>query len=365
MRALAAILESFEAPLALREIEIPPLRDGQVLVEVAAAGVCGSDVHMWRGLDPRTPLPIILGHEGAGRVVETCGPRADIHGDPVSPGDRIVWERGVTCGACHACAVLGEPSLCSSRWAYGIHRSSQESPFLNGCYATHIVLDARTHLIPLQAEEDPAHFVAACCSGATAAHALDLAPVTVGDTVVILGPGPLGAFAAALARAAGAERVIVIGGTPERLALCARLGATHTLDRHAATAAQRLEIVRELTHGRGADLVLEASGSVAAASEALDLVRVGGSLALVGFGTPVGPMSLEPFEQIVRRNVRVQGVWVSDVRHTLRAISVVRQHREALAELVTHRFALQEATAALQAVEARDAAKVVLEPSVA
>jgi threonine dehydrogenase-like Zn-dependent dehydrogenase len=362
MQAVAAILERFDAPLALREIEIPPLAEGQVLVEIAAAGVCGSDVHMWRGQDPRTPLPIILGHEGVGRVVETRGARRDIYGQEVGPGDLITWERGVTCGVCHACAVLGEPSLCSRRWVYGIYRSAQEPPYLNGCYATHIVLDARTHLIPLRQGDDPARFVAACCSGATAAHAFDLTPVRIGDTVVILGPGPLGAFAAALARANGAERIIVIGGTPERLQLCAHLGATHTLDRRASSAPERRAAILDLTQGRGADLVVEASGSVAAAHEGLDLVRHGGSLALVGFGTPVGAMSLAPFEQLVRKNVRVQGVWVSDVRHTLQAISLVRQHPEAFARLVTHRFPLEEATAALEAVEERGAAKVVLEP---
>ncbi len=362
MQAMAAILERFDTPLAWREIEVPPLAEGQVLVELAAAGVCGSDVHMWRGQDPRTPLPIILGHEGVGRVVDLRGPRRDIYGQQVAPGDLITWERGVTCGACYACAVLGEPSLCSQRWVYGIYRSAQEPPYLNGCYATHIILDARTHLIPLQQGEDPARFVAACCSGATAAHAFDLSPVRIGDTVVILGPGPLGAFAVALARARGAQGIVVIGGTPERLALCGHMGATHTLDRHATTAAERRAALLELTQGRGADLVVEASGSVAAAQEGLDLVRQGGSLALVGFGTPVGSLSLEPFEQIVRKNVRVQGVWVSDVRHTLQAISLVRQHPEAFARLVTHRFPLSQATAALEAVEQRDAAKVVLEP---
>lgn len=363
MQARAAILERFDAPLVLREIEIPPLAEGQVLVEIAAAGVCGSDVHMWRGQDPRTPLPIILGHEGVGRVVEARGLRQDIYGQAIAPGDLITWERGVTCGVCHACAVLGEPALCSQRWVYGIHHSVQEPPYLNGCYASHIILDPRTHLIRLQPDDDPALFVAACCSGATAAHALDLTPAQIGDTVVILGPGPLGAFAAGLARASGAEHVIVIGGTPERLALCIQMGATLTLNRRATTAEARRAAILELTQGRGADLVIEASGSVAAATEGLDLVRHGGSLALVGFGTPVGAMTLAPFEQLVRKNVRVQGVWVSDIRHTLRAISLVRQNPAALTQLVTHRFPLEEATAALLAVEGRGAAKVVLEPT--
>lgn len=362
MKAEAAILQAFNEPLVLKEIEIPRLGRGQMLVQVEAAGVCGSDVHMWRGKDPRTPLPMILGHEGVGRVVDIEGEKRDVHGRPVDVGGLVLWERGVVCGTCYYCAVLHEPALCPHRWVYGISRSCEEPPYLNGCYATHMILDAHTAIIPLGDLQDPARYVAASCSGATAAHSFALSPVQVGDTVVILGPGPLGAFCVALARADGAERIVIIGGTEARLAVCRNLGATHILNRHEGDPSERLEMVRGLTKGRGADLVVEASGSVAAAREGLNLVRPGGTLSLVGFGTPVGEMTLSPFEQVVRKNVRVQGVWVSDVRHTLRAVSLLRQHEAAFAELVTHRFSLDEATSALQAVADREAMKAVLMP---
>lgn len=362
MLATAAILRAFNRPLAIEPIIVPPLEPGQVLVAVEAAGVCGSDVHMWRGYDPRTPLPMILGHEGVGRVVDLHGARRDVHGGSVALGQRVLWERGVSCGECFYCAVLGQPSLCPHRWAYGIHRSCEAPPHLNGCYATHVILDARTPLFPIAEGEDPASFVAASCSGATAAHGFDLSPAGIGDVVVILGPGPLGAFSAALARHAGASEVIVIGGTPARLDLCRRLGTTLTIDRRTTDAAERLERVRDLTHGRGADLVVEASGSVVAAQEALTLVRPGGALSLVGFGAPAGAMSVLPFEEVVRRGVRVQGVWVSDARHTARAIALIRRQPEAFAALVTHRLPLDAATTALEAVAGRDAMKAVLLP---
>jgi len=305
MKACAAVLTEFNRPLDLREIAAPVLGAGQLLVEILAAGVCGSDVHMWRGKDPRTPLPIILGHEGVGRVVDVRGPRCDVYGAPVSPGDRIIWERGVACGRCYACAVLHQPSLCENRWAYGIHRSLHDEPHLNGCYASHIILDARTDLVPLLPDDDPSLLVAASCSGATAAHTFDLVETRVGDTVVVF----------------------------------------------------------DLSKGRGADLVIEASGSISAAEEGLDLVRRGGALALVGFGTPVGAMSLLPFEQVVQRNVQFQGVWVSDLRHLLRAMSVLRAYANDLSGLVTRRCSLAQATEALEAVESRRALKVVLVPS--
>ncbi|MGI5916413.1 MAG: zinc-binding dehydrogenase [Anaerolineae bacterium] len=366
MKARAAIMRAFNTPLSLEEVDIPPLEPGQVLVQVDVAGVCGSDVHMWRGHDPRTPLPIILGHEGLGRVVDINGPKHDLNGRSIQPGDRILWERGVTCGRCYYCAVLKQPSLCPHRWAYGIHRSFEQPPHLNGCYADHIILDAATHLISLDGiladDDDPAPLVAASCSGATAAHGFDLLPTRVGDTVVILGPGPLGAFSVLLARAAGAAEIVVIGGTGPRLDLCARLGATRVLNRRETELSHRIEAVRDLTHGRGADLVVEASGSIDAVREGLDLVRRGGGLSLVGIGAPVGEMPLSPFEDVVQRNVRVQGVWVSDVTHTLQAMALVRRYAADLEGFISHRFPLDQATAALEAVAGRDAIKAVLVP---
>lgn len=363
MLAQAAVLHRFGEPLRLQELAVPPLLPGQALVEVVAAGVCGSDVHMWQGRDPRTPLPMILGHEGVGRLVDAHGPRCDVYGQPLSAGDLVLWERGVTCGVCYYCAVKHEPALCSQRWAYGIHRSLLEPPYLNGCYATHLVLDARTPLVALQPGDDPALLASAVCSGATAAHGLALSPVEIGDAVVVYGPGPVGIYSTLLARASGAEQVIVIGGTGPRLDFCRQVGATTVLNRHALTAEQRRQAVFDLTHGLGADLVIEASGSLAAAREGLDLLRHGGALSLVGFGEPVGELALPPFETIVRKNVRVQGVWVSDLAHTLRAVSLARQHGALLAGLVSRRFALAEATAALQAVGERDVIKAVLTPN--
>ncbi|MHB0859111.1 MAG: zinc-binding dehydrogenase [Anaerolineae bacterium] len=365
MKARAAVLRAFGQPLSLEEIDIPVLSQGQALAAIDAAGVCGSDVHMWRGDDPRTPLPMILGHEGIGRLVEVAGERHDVNGRPVHAGQRVLWERGVTCGRCHFCAVLKEPALCPQRWVYGIHRGLNVPPHLNGCYTTHLVLDASSVLFPVgeDGDEDAAVLVAASCSGATAAHGLDLCPVRQGDTVVVFGPGPLGAFVVALASAAGAAHIVVVGGTPERLALCQRLGATQVLHRNATDADERRTVVWELAHGRGADLVVEAAGSVAAAQEGLGLVRSGGALLLVGFGTPVGDMTITPFEDVVRKNVRVQGVWVSDARHTFQALSLVRSRPEDFAALVTHRYSLEEGSQALKAMASHDAMKVVLEPA--
>ena len=95
MKSKAMVLTGFRQPLEMQEFEIPALKEGQILIKLDAIGVCGSDVHMWKGEDPRTPLPIILGHEGVGTIVDMHGPKNSIYGEALKEGDRILWHRGM------------------------------------------------------------------------------------------------------------------------------------------------------------------------------------------------------------------------------------------------------------------------------
>ena len=147
MRAFAAVLEAFNAPLVWREFEVLPPSPGGLTVKIEAAGICGSDLHMWEGKDPRTPLPIILGHEAVGRVMASGGEKRDITGRIVREGDLIAWDRGVTCGECYYCVARKEPYLCSNRRVYGINLSCAEPPYLLGGYAEMIQLLPRTNVL--------------------------------------------------------------------------------------------------------------------------------------------------------------------------------------------------------------------------
>ncbi|MEW6357236.1 MAG: zinc-binding dehydrogenase [Planctomycetota bacterium] len=358
--AHAMVMTEFKQPLEWREFPMPPVGEGEVLVRITAAGVCGSDVHMWSGEDPRTPKPIILGHEGAGEVVAIGGRKNTFDGEPLKPGDKVLWNRGVVCGKCYWCAK-NDPSLCPNRWVYGIHKRCDAPPHLNGCYAEHVLLDRRTDVFKIDTD-DLGVYVPASCSGATAAHAVELCPVSAGDTVVVQGPGPLGLFLIAFAAQAGAGHVVVIGGTPDRLAMCRAMGATHSLNRKDTTPDERRNFIMDLTDGRGADVVYEAVGVAEAVEEGVRLVRNGGAYALTGFGQPGGAATLDCFAAIVRRNLRLQGVWVSHTKHTKQAIDLVAAHREKFKDIITHRFPLKEANKALEAMLTKSALKIVLEP---
>lgn len=357
MKNRAMVLEAFNRPLVMREFAIPALTEGQVLVKITAAGVCGSDVHMWQGQDPRTPLPIVLGHEGVGEIVAMHGPKNTVHGEPLKTGDRILWHRSVSCGSCYYCAVRHEPWLCQSRKVYGIN-----IPGANGCYAEYLALLPGTDIFKIDAAVDPAVLVSASCSGSTVAHAFDLQAPRYGDTVLVQGPGPLGLYAAAFARQMGAGTVIVIGGAPNRLAVCTEFGADLVLNRRQTTAEERRDIILQHTHGRGVDLAIEAVGDPSAVHEGLKLVRPGGAYLSVGFSQPPGGCQVDFFQEVVRKNLRIQGVWVSSTRHTERSLQLVLKSPGLFAKLVTHRFSLSAADEALAAMAARDALKAVLIP---
>ncbi len=362
MESKAMVLEKFNQPLGVRTFPIPRLQDGEVLVRIEAAGVCGSDVHMWEGRDPRIRLPMILGHEGVGEIVEMAGEKRDVHGKPLRAGDKVLWNRGVTCGHCYFCKVKMEPSLCPHRWVYGIHTSCAEPPYLTGNYAEFLPLDRRIDLFKIGADVDLDALVPASCSGATAAHAFDLSEMESGDSVVIQGVGPLGIFAVAFARSLGASEIIVIGGTEERLKMCKAFGATLLLNRNRLSKQERKEAVLEATQGRGVDLAFEMAGEPDAMKEGISLVRTGGACVTAGFGEPHGTVELDCFHEIGRKNLRLQGVWVSEARHTHMALQLILKRMGDFKKLITHRFPLAQANEAIQVMKTKEAVKAILLP---
>ena len=362
MKATVLALEQYNQPLVRREVEIPALAKGQVLVKLTAAGVCGSDVHMWKGEDSRLRLPMVLGHEGVGIVAALGGPKLTIDGKELHEGDPVIWNRGVSCGECYYCKVLKETSFCPRRKVVGINLSLNDPPYLNGCFADHIILAEGTDFYLIPPGIDPAVLVTASCSGATAAHAFDLVRPEPGETVVIIGPGPLGLFAVALAKAYGAGQVVLTGGSQSRLGLGKVFGADLVLDRNKLSAAERRELIFEITGGRGADMIVETSGTAAGLEEAIGLTRMGGSVLSVGASQPGGTFLFDGFEDLTRRNLRLQGVWVSDARHFDRAVRLVLNNPDLFAKMVTHRFRLSQANEALAAVDRREAVKAILLP---
>lgn len=358
----AAVITEFKAPLQLTEFPKPGVGCGEVLIRMTAAGICGSDVHTWMGEDPRTILPMIPGHEGVGVIEEMGGAKLDLYGRELRVGDPVIWDRSIVCGQCYFCAVKQLPNLCRNRWVYGIHRGCSEPPHLNGCYADHILLVGSTKIISLAdwGEFDPATLVSAGCSGATSANAIELADIKMGDTVVVQGAGPLGIYLVGYARARGAENVIVIEGVKTRMELARRMGANIILDFTSTTPEERKEAVMSVTHGYGADAGFEAVGRPEPVIEGIDLVRRGGSYMSVGTAVPMGTIPVDIYHQIVLKQLKLQGAWCNDTRHIVQALNLVKQNPDIFADMITHRFPLEQANEALQTMVKREAIKTAI-----
>jgi threonine dehydrogenase-like Zn-dependent dehydrogenase len=363
LQVKAAVMTAFKAPLELIDYPKPNVGDGEVLVRMTAAGICGSDVHMWMGEDPRTPLPMILGHEGVGVIEEIGGGvKLDLYGRKLSVGEPVIWDRAVVCGQCWFCAVKQLPNMCRSRWVYGIHRGCADSPHLNGCYADHILLAGNTKIISLPdwGSFDAATLVSAGCSGATSANAVELANIQIGDNVLIQGAGPLGLYLVGYARAKGAGSVIVIEGVKARMELARRLGADVILDFGSTTAEERKAAVMDATRGLGADVGFEAVGRPEPVLEGIDLVRRGGAYLSVGTAVPMGTIAVDLYYQIVLKQLRLQGVWTNDTRHIVQALQLVRRNPRVFADMITHRYPIDQANEALQSMAERKAIKTAI-----
>ncbi len=348
----SVVLERFGEPVVVREAE---LGDGLV-AHVEFGGVCGTDVHLQAGRLP-IQVPVVLGHEGVGRVGAT-GPgfEHDAYGTPLQPGDRIAWASSIACGACYYCRDAQEPTLCERRRIYGITRA--------GSWADSIELEPGTTVVRLSDAQPSEAVIALGCAGPTVVHGLlHIAPVRPGESVVVQGAGPVGLAAAMYAQLAGARPVVIIGAPAGRLTLAASLGVgDERLNIDELDVGARLKAVRELTGGRGADLVVECTGVPAAVPEALELARPAGRVLVLGQYTDHGPTPINP-HLITRKQLSVLGSWAFSAAHYLEYVRTVPQllERFELQRLITT-FPLDRAQEALAAARAGEVGKAVLVP---
>ncbi len=364
--AKAAVLEKFGAPLTLQDYDLPArLEPGAALVRTEMAGICGTDVHLWKGELP-IALPVILGHETVGRIVELgAGLECDWTSQPLKVGDRVTWTSATSCGQCYYCREKNQPTRCPHRRAYGIGYRCDQAPHFLGGYAEYHYLRPRVNVFRLPDDLPTESVIGAGCALITAIHGVERTGIAWRDSIVVQGAGPVGISALAVAKSAGAGQVIVIGGPKHRLAMAKRFGADHVIDLdEVRDPAARLAEVRRLTGGYGADVVLECVGHPSAVVEGMELCRDGGKYLVLGHYCDAGPVMWNP-HVITRKQLQVFGSWSSEPRHMKGAIEFLRatQKEFPFAEMVTHRFSVEQANEALQTTASWTAAKSAIVPS--
>jgi threonine 3-dehydrogenase len=347
---LRALRKATPGPgLELVETPVPTPGPGEVLIEVAAASICGTDVHIyeWNAwAEKRLRPPLIPGHEVAGHVVAT-GP--EVH--HIKPGAFVSAEGHVFCGFCPQCR-RGRMHTCERMRILGVD--------FDGGFAEYVVLPERNawevdRRIPpdIASIHDP--FGNAVHTAFISGGAEDI----VGSTVVVLGCGPIGLFAVAVVRAAGARQVVAVEPNEFRQGLAKQMGADVIVN---PSLEDPVRAVLGATDGHGAEVVLEMSGIPAVIRQATEMVCGGGRIALLGL--PTEPVSLELTDHVIFKEARIYGVTGRELFRTWETVSALLASGTVdVTPVITHRFPLEDFERAFEAMDSGRSGKVLLLPN--
>ncbi|WOI57819.1 zinc-binding dehydrogenase [Palleronia sp. LCG004] len=354
-----------QGALTLCEVDLAQPGRGEVLIRVAAAGVCHSDLSVINGTRPR-PAPMVLGHEASG-IVEAVGDGID----DLAPGDHVVCIFAPGCGACTPCAE-GRPALCTRAAKHhgqgelmtGHRRLSRDGQPVNhhvgvSAFASHAVL-ARQSLVKVEAEIDPETSVLFSCAMLTGAGAVfNTARVTPGSKVAVIGAGGVGLSAVLGALAAGAGQVVVVDPFASKLEAATAMGATHTVTADDHT----VEAVRDLTGG-GVDFAIELAGSVKALETAYDCTCRGGTTVTAGLPHPDARMSLDAL-RLVAEERSLKGSYIGSCvprRDLPRMFALHAQGKLPVERMLTHRLRLDEINVAMDRLNDGTAIRQIVVP---
>lgn len=346
------------------------------------SGICGTDKHTYQGYvgqyggngTPRSiPFPIIQGHENVGTIA-AIGERAtstDFEGVPLKIGDRVVVAPNVSCGECYYCRHDFPYYCCEKTVDYGNNISAKDPPHLFGGWSQYLYVVAGSILIKVP-EELPSEIavmaeIMAVTAGLDRAKQNSAFPnesFRFDDSVVVLGVGPLGICFLMKARMLGAGTIIAVDLSNYRLNFAKKLGADHVINAGQTTTHERLQMIRDLTYRRGADLVIECAGVPTAVPEALEMLRIGGLLVEAGNFSDLGEITISPHRHICAKNVRILGVGGEEpAAYGPSMRQMVRYMRHyPLREFVTHRFGLRQVETAMKKSLTQDSMKVVIDP---
>ncbi len=343
---MKALLLSEYKNLSLQDLPQPVAGPSDVLVQVAACGICGSDVHGYDGSTGRRIPPIVMGHEAAG-IVAAVGSAVRAF----AVGDRVTFDSTVYCGACDFCHK-GEVNLCDNRQVVGVSCGEYSRA---GAFAEYVAVPERI-LYPLPSELSFAE-AAMLEAVSVALHGVRVSEVKGGETALIIGAGMIGLLLLQAARAAGCSRVFVADIDSTRLKLAKDLGADQTLQ---VSGAELLSEILRLTEGRGVDIVLEAVGRNETVSSAIDCVRKGGTVTLVGNITPQVTI---PLQKVVSRQIRLQGSCASSGEYP-EAMQLIAKGKIKVGPLITAVAPLTDGPEWFQRLYAREPnlMKIVLDP---
>jgi L-iditol 2-dehydrogenase len=342
-RGRAAVFFGPGKPFEIREVPVPDVEPDAVLIRVALANVCGSDLHFWRG-DAPLRLPEdgwIFGHEMTGRVAKLgARVKTDSLGRPLKEGDRVAYTYFYPCGRCYAC-LANEPAACPAKIERPLGPS--QFPHFHGAFAEYYYLRSRGAIFVVP-DSLPDELVAPVnCALSQVIFGLDRAGLAFGGTVVIQGAGGLGIQAAAVAKDMGAATVIVVDQLAGRLELARAFGADHTINvKEVTDRRERVSLVRKWTGGAGADVACDFVGFPHVIPEGIEMLRSGGTYLEIGTISRGAKIELEP-SLLVWGSKKIVGVIQYDPGVIPRALDFLVRNRERwpFDRLISHKYPLE------------------------
>ncbi|MDQ0253635.1 threonine 3-dehydrogenase [Evansella vedderi] len=344
-KTMKAIVKDKRAPGAtLKEVPIPEIGDQEVLIQVKATSICGTDVHIYawdEWSQSRVNPPYVFGHEFSGIVV-----KKGKYVNNVEVGDHVSAETHIVCGHCPQC-LTGQAHICANTQIIGVDR--------DGCFAEYVALPAEN--MWKNDPELPFDVASVQEPFGNGVHTV-LAGDVAGKSVAIIGCGPIGIMAVGIAKAAGASQVIAFDLNEYRLDLAKKMGATTVVN---ASKENPLEVAKKLTNGHGVDVVCEMSGHPVAMNQGFKMVTNGGRVSILSL--PVKPVEIDVTNDIVFKGITVQGITGRRMYETWQQVSgLLGSGQVDVKPIITHHFPLEEFEKGFDLMLQGKCGKVVLHP---
>lgn len=383
--SVSAAVMTAPGKFEVRQYPYPAVSDDALVIELEMCGICGTDKHTFRGettqfagtpAESHTPFPIIPGHEIVGKVAEVGKNAAgtlEYSGKRLAVGDRVVMCPDILCGKCYYCRnTFGFP-LCENIKGYGNAFCCDDGQHLMGGWADYIYVrpDAFVFKVP----DDMETHIAVMAELMSVTYNLDKAKelYTIGGegfgsgaTVLIQGVGPMGLMHVLKAHILGAGKIIAIDRSDFRLQMAKDFGADDVISLNGTTQRERVQAVRDLTEGRGADVIVECTGEASAIPEGMEMVRRGGTYVVAGVYADVGDIPINPHRHLLANQIRLMGMTNHPPTGYVNSMKLLNKFKKTfpLEKFVTHAFPVNEVEKAMaQAFDIDRCMKVVLTPS--
>ncbi|MBI1351470.1 MAG: alcohol dehydrogenase catalytic domain-containing protein [Actinomycetales bacterium] len=368
----------------IQQFDRPTLPDGALLMEVEMSGICGTDKHTYQGetkqyagtpAETDTPFPIIQGHENVGIVSEITPAAAtglEFYGRPLKVGDRITMCPDIVCGHCYECKHVMGYVWCENSDCYGNSYTSATWPHLMGGWAEEMYIRPDTFVYKVPSGLSPRVAVLAELMACTASldklkefSSMSYEGFNSGDTVVVIGSGPLGLLHIAKADMMGAGQIIATDLSETRLAFAKKMGADITVNVSTTSSEERVDLVRQLTRGRGADVVLHMANRQSSFVEGIEMLKRGGMMLEMGVFADTGEASINVHRHITSKNIRLIGITNHPSTGYGPALTLMERYadRYPLEEMVSHEYPLDRVDEAMHMSMSPESLKVVMTPN--